>query len=130
MMNDNAEQLNDVVITSSKRRVQGIVAIEPETIRKNPSANAGIESVLKTFAGVFPVGKPHAPYYQGLYNWLNGETSKAITNWKKSLVEAEKLNMPLEIGLAHYRLGSVAADSKERIVHLNQAKEIFERPFF
>ena len=52
MMNDKAEQLQDVVVTSSRRRVQGITSIEPETIRKNPSANAGIESVLKTFAGV------------------------------------------------------------------------------
>lgn len=52
MMNDKSEQLQDVVITSSRRRVQGITSIEPETIRRNPSANAGIESVLKTFAGV------------------------------------------------------------------------------
>ncbi len=52
VMSDKAEQLSDVVITSSRRRVQGITSIDPETIRKNPSANAGIESVLKTFAGV------------------------------------------------------------------------------
>jgi hypothetical protein len=52
VMNDKAEGLNEVVITSNRRRVQGITSIEPETIRKNPSANAGIESVLKTFAGV------------------------------------------------------------------------------
>lgn len=52
MMNDKAESLTEVVVTSSRRRVQGITSIEPETIRKNPSANAGIESVLKTFAGV------------------------------------------------------------------------------
>ena len=52
MMNDKAEQLSDVVITSSKRRVQNITSIDPETVRKNPSANAGIESVLKTLAGV------------------------------------------------------------------------------
>ena len=52
MMNDKAEQLQDVVVTSSRRRVQGITSIDPETIRRNPSANAGIESVLKTFAGV------------------------------------------------------------------------------
>jgi hypothetical protein len=49
MMNDKAEQLNDVIITSSKRRVQGITSIEPEVIRKNPSAMPGVESVLKTF---------------------------------------------------------------------------------
>lgn len=52
VMNDNAEQLPDVVITSDRRRVQGITTIQPEVIRKNPSANPGIESVLKTFAGV------------------------------------------------------------------------------
>jgi len=52
VMNDKAEQLNDVVITNNKKRVQGITTIQPEVIRKNPSANAGIESVLKTFAGV------------------------------------------------------------------------------
>ena len=52
IMNDKAEQLGEVVITSSKRRVQGITSIEPETIRKNPSAMPGVESVLKTFAGV------------------------------------------------------------------------------
>ncbi len=52
VMSENAEQLNDVVITNSKRRVQGITSVEPETIRTNPSANAGIESVLKTFGSV------------------------------------------------------------------------------
>ena len=52
MMNDRAEQLTDVIVTNKSRRAQGIVTIRPEVIRKNPSANAGIESVLKTFAGV------------------------------------------------------------------------------
>jgi len=51
-MSENAEQLNDVVITNNRRRVQGITTLEPETVRKNPSANAGVESVLKTFGGV------------------------------------------------------------------------------
>ncbi len=48
MMNEKAEQLSDVVITSSRRRVQNITSIEPETIRKNPSAMPGVESVLKS----------------------------------------------------------------------------------
>ncbi len=52
VMSDKAEQLSDVVITSNRRRVQGITTIEPEVIRKNPSANAGIESVLKVLPGV------------------------------------------------------------------------------
>lgn len=46
------EQIDDVIITNSKRRVQGIISIDPEVIRKIPGANAGVESILKTFAGV------------------------------------------------------------------------------
>ncbi len=47
------EQLDEVVINSKNRkRLEGLVAIEPATIRKNPSANAGVESILKTFGGV------------------------------------------------------------------------------
>lgn len=52
VMTDKAEQLSDVVITSSRRRVQGITSIDPEVIRKNPSAMPGIESVLKVLPGV------------------------------------------------------------------------------
>ncbi|MEO5775850.1 MAG: carboxypeptidase-like regulatory domain-containing protein [Flavobacterium sp.] len=52
VMNDKAEQLGEVVITSDRRRVQGITSIEPETIRKNPSAMPGVESVLVLFGGV------------------------------------------------------------------------------
>lgn len=49
----NAEQLNDVVINSrNRKRFQGLENIDPATIRKNPSANPGVESILKTFAGV------------------------------------------------------------------------------
>ena len=48
-MTSNAEQLDDVVILNDKKRVQGIVALTPEVIRRNPSAMPGVESVLKTF---------------------------------------------------------------------------------
>ena len=48
----NTEQLEDVVITTNKRRVQGIVSIDPEVIRTIPGANAGVENILKTFGGV------------------------------------------------------------------------------
>ncbi len=51
-MTSNAEQLDDVVILNDKKRVQGIIALTPETVRRNPSANAGVESVLKTLGGV------------------------------------------------------------------------------
>ena len=52
VMSLNAEQLSDVVITSSKRRVSGITSLEPETIRKIPGANAGVENLLKLLPGI------------------------------------------------------------------------------
>ena len=53
VLKSKEEQLDEVVINSKNRkRLDGLVNIEPATIRKNPSANAGVESILKTFGGV------------------------------------------------------------------------------
>ncbi len=52
VMNDKADQLGEVVVTNNRKRVQGITSLSPETIRRNTSAMPGVESVLKTFAGV------------------------------------------------------------------------------
>lgn len=53
VMNDQDEQMGEIVITANnKKRVQGITTIEPETIRKIPGANAGVENILKSLPGV------------------------------------------------------------------------------
>lgn len=53
VMNENAESLGEVTVTANNRkRVEGVVTIEPATIRRIPGANAGVENILKTFAGV------------------------------------------------------------------------------
>ncbi|WP_282787271.1 TonB-dependent receptor [Flavobacterium croceum] len=46
------EQLGDVIVVSNKKRIQGITTISPEVIRKIPSANPGVESILKLMNGV------------------------------------------------------------------------------
>ncbi|MBN8642535.1 MAG: TonB-dependent receptor plug domain-containing protein [Flavobacteriales bacterium] len=51
VMNTNAEQLDDVVITSNRKSVQGITSLEPETIQKIPGLNAGVENVIKLLGG-------------------------------------------------------------------------------
>lgn len=51
VMNSNAEQLEDVIITSNNRRVQGIVSLDPKTIRRIPGANPGVENLLKLLGG-------------------------------------------------------------------------------
>ncbi len=52
VMNNTAEELGEVTIVDNRKRVRGIVNIEPEVIRKIPGANAGIENVIKTLPGV------------------------------------------------------------------------------
>jgi hypothetical protein len=47
------QQIGEVIITASNRkRVEGMQAIDPATIRKIPGANAGVENIMKTFGGV------------------------------------------------------------------------------
>lgn len=47
VMKSDAEQLDDVIITSNRKSVQGITSLEPETIKKIPGLNAGVENVIK-----------------------------------------------------------------------------------
>ena len=47
-----AEQLGGVTVTrGTRKRVEGIVDIAPEVIRKIPGANAGVENIIKTLPG-------------------------------------------------------------------------------
>jgi hypothetical protein len=52
IMNGKNEQLDDVVITNNKKRVQGIISIDTEVVRRIPSLSGGIEGVIKTLQGV------------------------------------------------------------------------------
>jgi hypothetical protein len=81
VMNDKAEQLPDVVITSSKRRVQGITSIDPETIRKIPSASDGLTSVMKTLPNV------------NVYNELSGQYAVRGGNYDENLVYVNEIEV-------------------------------------
>jgi hypothetical protein len=52
VMTSSAEQLGEVTIVNGRKRVQGVINIEPAVIRKIPGANAGVENILKTLPGV------------------------------------------------------------------------------
>ena len=53
VLNTRQEQMSEVIITAkNNKRIQGITNITPELLRKIPGANAGVENILKTFAGV------------------------------------------------------------------------------
>ncbi|GAB1857599.1 carboxypeptidase-like regulatory domain-containing protein [Flavobacteriaceae bacterium MHTCC 0001] len=53
VLNESVEQIATVVISGSRRKdVEGVVTLEPETIRKIPGANAGVENLLLSLPGV------------------------------------------------------------------------------
>lgn len=48
------EQIGEVVVTNNKnKRVEGVTAISPRSVRLIPGANAGVENILKTLPGVY-----------------------------------------------------------------------------
>lgn len=53
VLNENEEQMGEVIVSKDKKsQIQGITTISANMIKKSPGANAGIENVLKTLAGV------------------------------------------------------------------------------
>ncbi len=53
VLTSEVEQIPEVVISSEKlEEVYGVSVLSPETIRKIPGANAGVENLLKTLPGV------------------------------------------------------------------------------
>ncbi|GAB2768455.1 carboxypeptidase-like regulatory domain-containing protein [Actinomadura fibrosa] len=53
VLKKTTEQIGEVVITSSDlQNLKGVTVIDPQTIRRLPGANAGIENLLKTLPGV------------------------------------------------------------------------------
>ena len=53
VMKENEEQIGEIVVSrDNKSQIEGITTIPAAMIQKIPGANAGIENVLKTLAGV------------------------------------------------------------------------------
>ena len=53
ILKTSVEQIGEVILKSDGRtRIEGITTLDPETIRKIPGANAGVENLLKTLPGV------------------------------------------------------------------------------
>lgn len=53
VMSESLEQIGTVVVNGKRQKeVEGILTLNPETIRKIPGANAGVENLLLTLPGV------------------------------------------------------------------------------
>ncbi len=83
---------------------------------------------LRGFARVFPVARPRAGIWQGVYYRLNGNSRQAQATWRKSLAIARQFDMVYETGLLHTEMGRhLPANDPARAAHLNQAAQIFTR---
>ena len=53
VLKTDIEQIGEVIITGREQKVlEGLITLDPETIRITPSANAGVEGLLKSLPGV------------------------------------------------------------------------------
>ncbi len=78
--------------------------------------------LARSFARVFPIGRPRALLWDGLYAWLAGKPARAQKAWQESLAAARDLEMAYyEIG-RHAGVGDPARDE-----HLARARDIFDR---
>ena len=53
VMSETIEQIGTIILNGKRRKdIEGIITLAPETIRKIPGANAGVENLLLTLPGV------------------------------------------------------------------------------
>lgn len=53
VLKTDTEQISTVVLRSGQRQaIEGVVSLTPETVRRIPGANAGVENLLKSLPGV------------------------------------------------------------------------------
>jgi tetratricopeptide (TPR) repeat protein len=96
--------------------------------RKN--SGMALQSIKQfvSYARIFPIGKPMVYRFEGIYYWIANKHKKAINSWMRSLSAAERLEMPYEIGLAHFELGSHEFGKEiDQSKHLELAKLKFDQ---
>jgi len=83
---------------------------------------------LRRFAGVFPLGRPHAQLWSGLEAWLDGRPRRAMRLWQRALALSVTMRTPYEEASAHLEIGRhLPVENPERDRHLHAAVAAFER---
>jgi tetratricopeptide (TPR) repeat protein len=78
---------------------------------------------LRKFAKVFPIGRPSARLWSGMYYWSSGKKKRAMKEWQKSLAEAKLRCLPHEEALCDYMIGRYSVGS-ERLEYLGRARDL------
>jgi len=97
--------------------------------RRNVERLARKASRLMLMAGrMFPAARAQAYYWQGLYLWQQGRTSKAMTALQKSLRHAQEREMPYEEAVARQALAQrLPNGDPAREAHVEAASAIATR---
>jgi hypothetical protein len=82
--------------------------------------------VVRRYARLFPIWRPRAHLWHGLWSWLAGRTDQATRLWHQGLTAAQQLQMPYEQGLTYYELGRhLPLSDPQRQGYLQHAIAIF-----
>lgn len=98
---------------------------DPAKKRSHFSTARSALKVMKTYARVFPIGRPRYELWQGHRAMLSGSPEKALKHWQTGLEWAERLDMLYEQALAHWSLAQHATNAQERKAHAQRALELF-----
>ena len=89
------------------------------------AAGAAVRA-LSRFAGTFPIGRPAAATFRGLYESLRGRPRRASRTWAYGLDWARRLELPYETSRLAYEIGRhLAPGDPARATHLQQAADRF-----
>jgi tetratricopeptide (TPR) repeat protein len=85
-------------------------------------------TAMQRFARHFPLGRPYAALWSGTAAWTTGHPRRAHRLWARAISLAEQLGTPYELARTHREIGrTLPLDSCDRLHHLHQAEEQFEK---
>jgi class 3 adenylate cyclase len=97
---------------------------DPQNIRRWRATGERACRALWKFSHLNPIGKSAAFRYQGYYDWLTGNPTRAKRNWQSALQAARQFAMRHEEALAHWALARLPGP--EQANHREAARQILE----
>ncbi|HEY9856748.1 MAG TPA: adenylate/guanylate cyclase domain-containing protein [Stenomitos sp.] len=84
--------------------------------------------IFKNYARVFQLAQPRSMIWRASCEWLSGHRGRSILRWRSALVQAERLGLPFDQGLAHLELGRhLRPGHAKREGHLRRAAELLNQ---
>lgn len=83
---------------------------------------------LRRYTRLYRLGRPTLALWSGLYSWLRGRPSRAMTQWDDALLRAREQASPREEALADFEIGRhLRCGDTVRHAHLDRARAAFSK---